>query len=381
MEKGSYGYDVQFFKEQDITTIELTSTSGASVLIVPEYQGRVMTSSADGARGESFGWINHEYIKAGVFNDQFNPFGGEERLWFGPEGGPFSIYFDTNREQSFENWRVPSVIDTEGFDVVSQSENEASFQKQCILRNAHGTELHIDVKRKVTLIDNTKAAMLLGTSIPSAVKMVGYQTENTLANRGTSRWTKDSGFLSIWLLCMFRPSPKGVVFAPYREGNSTQLGEIVKGNYFGQISEDRLYSKDGFVYFKVDGKQRGKIGLSMQRSTPYCGSYDPIQRVLTILWYNKPEQDSKYVNAQWGDQADPLKGDIVNAYNDGPTEDGSVMGPFYEIESSSPAALLDPEQSITHVQRIFHFTGDEQALNQISLDVFGISLHEVRQAF
>ena len=39
-----------------------------------------------------------------------------------------------------------------------------------------------------------------------------------------------------------------------------------------------------------------------------------------------------------GRQKNPYCGDVINAYNDGPTEDGSMMGPFYEIETSSPGA-------------------------------------------
>ena len=103
-EKGTYGYDVAFFAENNIETIELQDAeSGSSVLIVPAYQGRVMTSSADGNEGNSFGWINYGFISAGKASSQFNPFGGEERLWLGPEGGPWSIYFKPGVEQVFAN--------------------------------------------------------------------------------------------------------------------------------------------------------------------------------------------------------------------------------------------------------------------------------------
>ena len=56
--------------------------------------------------------------------------------------------------------------------------------------------------------------------------------------------------------------------------------------------------------------------------------------------YVAPAEDALYVNSQWGDQDDPFDGDVINSYNDGPTEDGTIMGPFYEIEASSPAAAL-----------------------------------------
>ena len=57
------------------------------------------------------------------------------------------------------------------------------------------------------------------------------------------------------------------------------------------------------------------------------------------------------------------------------------MGPFYEIESVSPAAFLKPNQSIVHKQSVYHFTGDEKSLNVISQKLLGASLHEITQAF
>ena len=50
----------------------------------------------------------------------------------------------------------------------------------------------------------------------------------------------------------------------------------------------------------------------------------------------------------------PYSGDALNSYNDGPLEDGSQMGPFYELETSSPAAALKPGESITHSQITIH---------------------------
>lgn len=91
---GTYAYDRAFFAERGIETLELTSEDGASrVLVIPAYQGRVMTSSAAGDTGDSYGWINYKFIEKGELNPQFNPVGGEERFWIGPEGGPNSFYF------------------------------------------------------------------------------------------------------------------------------------------------------------------------------------------------------------------------------------------------------------------------------------------------
>ena len=214
-----------------------------------------------------------------------------------------------------------------------------------------------------------------------SLNYVAYESENILTNRGNSAWTEKSGFLSIWLLSMFNPSEKGVVFVPFKKGNETELGKIVTDDYFGKVPADRLIRKDEILFFKTDGKCRSKIGLSPQRSLPWCGSYDPQNQVLTLLWFSKPENPSKYVNSKWGKQVDPLSGDAVNSYNDGPVADGSIMGPFYEIESSSPAALLAPGETITHKQRIFHITGDETQLSLITEKLFNVSIPAIKTAF
>ena len=63
--KGTFGYDVSFLKKYHKDIVVLGDTSGAQVIIAPAYQGRVMTSSADGNAGLSFGWINHDLIASG----------------------------------------------------------------------------------------------------------------------------------------------------------------------------------------------------------------------------------------------------------------------------------------------------------------------------
>lgn len=380
--KGTYGYDKAFFAEKHISTIELKdSTTNASVLIVPSYQGRVMTSSVDGPDGKSFGWINYKLIESGIVNNQFNPFGGEERLWLGPEGGPFSVYFKKDSEQVFANWVVPKEIDTKPFEVVQQSAGRVSFKKDFELVNASGTNLHIGIERTVKLLNEAETGSCLGLNLDDSLSIVAYESENILINRGNSDWTEQSGALSIWMLAMFNPSPGGVVFIPFRKGSEEEMGPIVNDDYFGKVPTDRLVISDGILFFKTDGRYRSKIGISPRRALHYCGSYDPENKVLTLLGYSKPEKPQKYVNSKWGDQEYPFKGDVVNSYNDGPVDDGSVMGPFYEIESSSPAAFLKSGEKTTHTQRIIHITGSEIKLSIITEKLFNCSLSEIKKTF
>jgi hypothetical protein len=84
-EKGTYAYDAEFLRKNTSQVIELKNAdSSAKVLLSGDYQGRVMTSTATGDSGTSFGWLNYDLISAKEKRKQFNPVGGEERFWMGP---------------------------------------------------------------------------------------------------------------------------------------------------------------------------------------------------------------------------------------------------------------------------------------------------------
>ncbi len=376
---GTYGYDKTFFENHNIDFIELSENNDlAKLLVVPAYQGRVMTSTAGGEDGMSYGWINHAFIESGKQDPQINVYGGEERFWLGPEGGPNSIYFEAGDEQVFENWVVPPVIDTESFDVVQSDSLHVEFVKNTVLTNASGTEFHIGIRRIVSLLPMNSVSALLGVDIPADLQAVAYQTDNIIKNTGDSVWTKEDGLLSIWMLCMFNPTPATTVFIPYQKEGA---GVIVNDDYFGKVPADRLIVDNGTIYFKIDGKFRSKIGLPYNRATSLCGSYDSEKMVLTLLWCSIPAEPELYVNSKWGEQEDPYNGDVINSYNDGPVEDGSIMGPFYEIETSSPGAALQPSESLKHTQRIMHFQGDEEKLAKIVRQLFNLDLDDIINKF
>ena len=65
--------------------------------------------------------------------------------------------------------------------------------------------------------------------------------------------------------------------------------------------------------------------------------------MLTIVQYSRPTDATTYVNSMWEMQKEPYKGDVINSYNDGPPAPGKPpLGPFYELETSSPALSLQP---------------------------------------
>jgi hypothetical protein len=103
---------------------------------------------------------------------------------------------------------------------------------------------------------------------------------------------------------------------------------------------------------------------------------------LTIVTFTRPAGSERYVNSMWEVQKEPFAGDVINSYNDGPPAPGKPpLGPFYELETSSPALTLKPGETYTHVHRTFHFTGPEADLDAIARATLGVSLEAINNAF
>jgi hypothetical protein len=344
-------------------------------------QGRVMTSSASGDMGKSLGWVNHELIESGEILEQFTPYGGEDRFWIAPEGGQYSVFIAPGEEMVFENWHVPPGMNTEPWKLVSQSSSHVSVEKDLLLTNYSNVRYEMHVNRTINLLNGSEVESLLGIQATENIQQVAYETENTIRNTGPQAWTKETGAPAIWILSMFTPAPGITVIIPFKKGAEEELGPIATTDIFGEITKERLKIDDGVIYFKVDGNQRRKLGVSPKRALPVAGSYDETNNILTVIQYTFPENNLNFVNQQWEMQDEPFNGEIVFAYNDGPLEDGSQLGPFYELESSSPAAFLAPGEELTHYHRVFHFSGEDVVLNQISRQVLGVSLRDIVEAF
>jgi hypothetical protein len=373
-----YGYNRDMLRKY-VSLIELKNDESA-IAIIPAWQGRVMTSTSEGDRGFSFGWINHELISSGKILKHINAFGGEERLWLGPEGGQFSIFFRKGDSFVYENWQTPAFLDTTPFDVISKTDSSALLAYDVETQNYSGTQFKLRIEREVTLLREKGIVMQTGLDV-TGLKCVAYKSENRIINKGQKEWTRETGLLSIWMLGMFNPSPSVVIVIPFRAGDEKLIGPPVNDNYFGRIPADRLKVKGSHIFFRADGKSRGKIGLPPLRATGTMGSFDSENNILTLLICRLPEGKSEYANSSWQIQADPFSGDALNSYNDGPLEDGSQMGPFYELETSSPAAALKPGESLTHLQYTLHLTGDINRLDKTARDILGVSLEDIKSAF
>ena len=373
-----YGYNRDFLNKY-VRVVELKRNNSA-IALIPGWQGRVMTSTAEGDNGFSFGWINHKLIASGVIQPHINAFGGEERLWLGPEGGQFSIYFKKGDEFVYDKWQVPSFLDTDPFEIINRTDTSALFACDVETVNYSGTALKFRLEREVTILTGEAIKSQIGIN-PEGINIVAYKSDNSITNNGTNEWLRSSGQLSIWMLGMFIPSPSVIVVIPFNQGDEKVMGPPVNDNYFGKIAADRLKVQGDHIFFRCDGKSRGKIGLPPLRAKGIMGSFDSANNILTILICKQPQGITGYVNSAWQLQQDPYSGDALNSYNDGPLEDGSQMGPFYELEASSPAAALKPGEKLSHVQYTVHITGNQARLDEIARKTLGVGLAVIESVF
>jgi hypothetical protein len=381
-ENGRKFSDDLVFLRAHTDVLVLSSADGkAQVAIAPKYQGRVMTSTAEGGDGLSFGYLHRPVIEQGTRQPHMTVLGGEDRFWLGPEGGQYALYFAPGSTFDPDHWQVPEAIDWDAWPAISHTDREATFRREVKLTNYAGTAFSVRIDRTIRLLDRETVIRLIGRDFTNAVQLVAYQSDNAITNTGTAAWTKDAGLISIWILGMYPPGPRTAVVVPFVAGDEKTLGPVVNDKYFGPIDPDRLHIGNGVLFFRGDGTKRGKIGIPRPRARDLAGSYDPDRNVLTIVRFTVPAEGRDYVNSMWERQQHPFAGDVVNSYNDGPlTPGGAPLGPFYEIESSSPAAALDPNGTMRHVHATVHLRGPQSQLDAVARSVFGASLDEI-QAF
>jgi len=379
----NYGETKQFL-DQHTNVVELTDGQGARVAVCPEFVGRVMTSSCDGGDGAGFGFVNRAFIEAGNLDPKFNNYGGEERMWLSPEGGQFSLWFKEGEEQTWDNWVTPGALNLGAWQVESSDDRHCRMATPATFENASSTPFELNITREVRLIEAAGFGELFGPAagdLLGGMKMVGYETANTITNRGTDM-TAEGGLVSIWILGQMMSSPRTVVVVPYRPGPEDSLGPVVKADYFGQVPPDRLKVLPEAVLFRADSCYRSKIGTSQRRAQDVLGSIDFENGVLTIVKFTMPEDPAqeRYLNNMWESPlAEPYVGDVINSYNDGPASpDEAGFGEFYEIESLSPAKVLGSGQSLEHRHRTFHLQADESTLAAMAKEVFGVEWQAVR---
>ncbi len=365
----TFSEDSDFLKRSGVQTEILSDGGNTFAAVSGRLNARVLTASCAGADGYSFGWLNRPLLESGGAKlPHITPYGGEDRLWLGPEGGQFSPYFQPGKPFTFDNWQVPEVFDTAAWQPLEvppeYAGRKAIYFTECELPTYCGQIKKVLLTREITVLNREELRMAAGGAADdSGLQAGGITTVNTLYNNGDEPWTRENGALSLWVLGMFNAGDGCRAIAPLTPDDAGSLH--VKSDYFGSIPPDRLRTDNEKkrVELTADGNYRGKIGIPPNAAKWKLAGIDTVNRGLTLVRCSRPESEyADFVNAAWEMQEDPFRGDALNAYNDGPNPTGEQLGKFFELESSSPAAFLAPGERISHIHTTMHLQGEPENL-------------------
>lgn len=341
--------------------------------VVPEWQLRVATG-AFAPDGSSLGWLNRPKLRSGESDPRANLWGGLERLWLGPEGGPGTVYFGPGEDYNLEHWTVPALVDRVPFEVRDRADSWVEACARGAVLSRAGERFDVGLQRRIELL---KPKQALGAEPPSGVQGLSFASDNVLTNVGAEPWSSSNGGLCLWLAGMFPHAERGVAYAA---APSAVTPDAVT-DYFFAVNAARLRVLGSGLAFRIDGQHRSKIGIPAAKATGWMGAWDPQRERLTLV---RAEVDAgaEYLEARWSADRGPFGGEALHLYNDGPPAPGTApFGPFFELESSSPAAVLGPGERRAHRSVTTLLTGPRAALDATAQSHLGVSLHELEAAF
>ncbi len=347
--------DVQFLREK-ADVVVLTAEGGGPVAVSPKLTARVMTSAfAESEPG--FGLVNRPAIARPPIARGFNNFGGEDRLWLAPEGGPFGLYFDPGAKQELANWYVPLAMDGGVRTVVAKDASSATFRDRIVLANVKKVAFDLTIERKVEALSRGDVEKLLGATLAASVRLVAFRTTNTIKNESATP-LPDDALIAPWILGQMKPSPTNEVLLPFKG-----TVDAIKKDYFGVVPDDRLKvalvagSDGGLARFKADAQLRSKIGVSAAGALGWLGAYDKGRGVLTLVNHSLPAPGAVVPDTAWVDPNPRARtGDVATSYNHGEEPR------FFELESIAAAMPTKPGGSVTHVHATIHLGGDPATL-------------------
>ncbi len=381
---------VSLLEESGFEAFVLTGRDPKRVVVVsPAMVGRVMATGLDGVDGGTDSWIYEEQIKKGATTSgpggQWAAFGGDERIWYAPEGGQFALFFPSE-QQNMEDYLVPEVLNSTRYRLTELAADGRSirFAAPIHLKNIKGTEYDLEVTRRIEVLDDCPYTVGHG----DAVEFTGFESRTWTRNTGDEPITKERGALATWTVGMFPSYPRSIVVLPYRVGPESELGPAVNTEYFntdmiptdkalGDKPYDNYWAvKDNFALVKTNGNVHTKIEMGPKRSLGRAASIDLEHDTLTILEFRQyPEMD--YTASYWLPyDGDPHEGAAISIFS---LAGDLGVPPFHELECLSPTLLLDPGQQYCHISRTYRLRGDKDAIAEICRRYFHADMESLRE--
>lgn len=372
--KRAVGDVLTLLKEVGQEPVVLTGRDGNRVVVVtPGLVGRVLCTGFDGVGGPTASWIDEGQLRKGATppapGARWANFGGEERVWFGPEGGRFGLFFPPGQEQKHANYLVPEAMNSLAYQVEHGPGVATSvmFSAAVHLVNYQDRPIDLQVTRQVEVLD--WCPFTLG--LDNEVEFVGFQSRTYVKNAGVRALTRQTGTACVWTLGIHPAREHSVVVLPFRGGPDAEWGEPLLTEYLktgtvdfshipaGRRPSDYWAVKPRCALIKASGSAQNKLEMSPQRTLGRMAAVDLTGGTLTAVEFpTYPELD--YCAPFWVPYAgDPFRGSALSVF---------VLGrwhgvePFFELECFSPALFLHPGQEYCHMSRTWHLRGDKAAL-------------------
>ncbi|MDR1963637.1 MAG: hypothetical protein LBQ50_07645 [Planctomycetaceae bacterium] len=323
--------------------LELCDQIGGRVVICPEWDGRVMTSTCDGIDGNSFGLINVKAIDTDNTDWSYNSYGGEDQFVFFPDGEPYVIDSIPQR---------PAV----------------RLRRSVRLTAAHGNRVECDVIRTVRLLDRNEIFTVFGDATAVSldqmdVSFVGFATVNSIVNSLFHDSVSGHSVL-LRIRGMFNSSQSAIAIIPFQSDEESESGSPVQTEFFGSSPHGRLRLLPQAALLRTDGKYRCQVTVPRQQATPYLGAIDFREGTLTLIAFDLPEPQ--------------YSGEAVRAYNHGPSFPGETdFARFYEFNIFSSVHDLPHGGTWTHHQYTLHINADNRTLTYLIQEVLGVEYEQI----
>ena len=232
----NFGDDLTFLRKHTEVVVLHDKSSEVQVIVVPAWQGRVMTSTARAlGRQLRLGEPRTHRIRQSAAPHQC--FWRRRPVLARARGrAVFDLLCQRSRSSTsnigsrLRHW-TPSRSRWS-----SQSAESVLCRREIQLTNYSGTQFQLEVNREVRLLSAKDAVAGVGGKLSAGVSAVAFETVNTVKNTGAAAWTKETGLLSIWILGMFNASTESTVVVPFRKRHRSKTRPDRERHLFRQSS-------------------------------------------------------------------------------------------------------------------------------------------------
>ncbi|MBN1352339.1 hypothetical protein JXJ21_23280 [candidate division KSB1 bacterium] len=328
----------------------LGEKDGSMLVVTPEYGARIMAVSVAGLNGKNLLWANPKAFTQAYWTQSPRDWNiGGARSWIAPE----DLYY-LDKE---DNWFVPAQMDPGTYQLVKVSGDTVICANEFKIKSRKDADYHVKLVRQINMLGRP-------ADLAASVKFTGFEFTHDLVNLSDKTIGTDLDYMGLWSLIQINPPGSMIIpingdapydVPPYRD-------------YFNVFPPDRISQSNGLISVKIDGKFRGKIGI-----TPWAakGAFCYLSAGYMIIKEFPVDAEGKYLDHPWGKPSD--YGDAVQMYND----DGN-MGGFAEMECHAPADIIAPNAKISHTSKVYFFVGENETLIKIAADWLGIDMAQAK---